>query len=170
MLYSLHSFISRNQGWPNRGWPRLLLQIDPLWNSATNSPASALSLPRRGICLPADNFYRRDSIWTATNFPIGVYLDTCTRSLLVPDELAAPANFRISCGRRKFFAILKLSLTIERAISTVDKSREHAGVRPNANYAEWIENIKRVQEWIMETVLHKWNAKELSGRFICWFY
>lgn len=60
----------------------------------------------------------------------------------VPDELAAPANFRISCGRRKFFAILKLSLTIERAISMVDKSREHTGVRPSANYSGWIENIK----------------------------
>lgn len=79
------------------------------------------------------------------------------------DELAAPANFRISCGRRKFFAILKLSLTIERAISMVDKSREHAGVRPNANYVGWIENIKRIQEWVMETALHKWKeAKELA--------
>lgn len=100
----------------------------------TNSPASPLSLPRRGICLSADNFYRRDSIWTTTNFPIGVYLDTCTHSLLVSDELATSANFRISCGRRKFFAILKLSLTIERTISMVGKSREHTGVRPSANY------------------------------------
>lgn len=50
-------------------------------------------LSNRRVCLPAISFYERGSISAATNFPIGVYLNTC---LNFPSWYLRLENFLIS--------------------------------------------------------------------------